>query len=48
MTPKQVKVTARDLASRDPSPAAKAAWDRALKHAYEAQQKILEQAKKLK
>ena len=49
MAPRQVypKVTMRDLASRNPSPAARAVFDRALKHAYEDQQKILEAAAKL-
>lgn len=48
MAPKQIKITAKDLASRNPSPAARAALDLALKHTYEDQQKILEKARKMK
>lgn len=47
MAPKQIKLTARDLAAKNMSSRAKAVYDIALKHAYEDQQKILEQAKKL-
>ena len=48
MAPKQIKITARDLASRNPSPAVKAIYDRALKHAYQDQQKLLKKAAKIK
>ncbi len=41
------KITAKDLASRNKSPRVKAIYDLALKHAYEDQQKLLEQAKAL-
>ena len=48
MAPKQNKpITARDLASPNPSPAVKAIYDLALKHAYEDQQKLLKKAKSL-
>lgn len=47
MAPKQIRLTARDLAAKNMSNRAKAVYDAALKHAYEDQQKILEQAKKL-
>lgn len=46
MTPKQI-ITAKDLVSRNPSPAVKAIYDRALKHAYEDQQALLKKAEKL-
>ena len=48
MAPKQIKVTAKDLASRHPSAAARAVFDRAMILAYEDQQKILEKARKMK
>lgn len=48
MAPKQVKITAKDLASRNPSPAAKKALDIALKHAYEDQERLLKQAARIK
>lgn len=48
MTPKQVRIRASDLASKNKSPAVKAIYDCALKHAYEDQQKVLKQAEKLK
>ena len=48
MTPKQTKITAADLVSRNPSEAVKAVYDRALKHAYEDQQALLKKAKALK
>ncbi|MBQ6375465.1 hypothetical protein IJJ37_00820 [Candidatus Saccharibacteria bacterium] len=48
MAPRQVKVTMKDLASRNKSPEVIAIYDRALKHAYEDQQKLLEKAKKMK
>ena len=48
MAPSQnKKITARDLASRNKSPAVKAIYDRALKHAYEDQQALLKKAAKL-
>lgn len=48
MTPKHnQKITAKDLASRNKSPAVRAIYDRALKHAYEDQQKLLEKARKI-
>lgn len=49
MAPKQtqVRITARDLAARDKSPAVKAIYDRALKHAYQDQQKLLKEAERL-
>ena len=48
MTPKQIPIKASDLASRDKSPAVKAIYDRALKHAYEDQQELLKKAEALK
>ena len=45
MTPKQVQIRASDLASKNKSPEVKAIYDRALKHAYEDQQKLLKKAK---
>lgn len=48
MTPKQTKATMQDIVSRNPSVVARAVLDRALKNAYEDQQKILEKAKKIK
>lgn len=42
------KITAKDLASRNKSPVVKAIYDRALKHAYEDQKKVLKKAGKLK
>lgn len=45
MAPKQI--TARDLVAKHKSPAVKAIYDRALKRAYEEQQKILDQAAKM-
>lgn len=42
------KITMRDLVAKNPSPAVKAIYDRALKHAYEEQEKILKQAEKIK
>ena len=48
MTPKKTKVIkASDLASRNPSPEVVAIYDRALKHAYEDQQKLLKKAAKM-
>ena len=47
MAPKQIKLTAKDLVAKKKSSRAKAIYDMALKHAYEDQQQILEQAKKL-
>lgn len=48
MAPKQNQpITAKDLASRDKSPAVQAIYDRALKAAYRDQQKILKAAAKL-
>ena len=48
MAPKQIKITMKDLVSRNPSPAVKAIYDRALKHAYQDQQKLLKEAAKIK
>ena len=42
------KITAKDLVAKHKSPAVKAIYDRALKHAYEDQEKILKQAAKIK
>ena len=47
MAPKQIKLTARDLVAKDKNARVRAVYDVALKHAYEDQQKILEQAKRL-
>ena len=38
------KITARDLVAKNPSPAVKAIYDRALKHAYRDQQALLKKA----
>ena len=46
MAPKQ-KITMRDLVAKNPSPAVKAIYDQALKHAYQDQQKLLREAEKL-
>ena len=43
MAPKQ-KVTMRDLVAKNPSPAVKSIYDRALKHAYRDQQALLKKA----
>ena len=48
MAPKQTKITARDLAAKNPSPEVIAIYNRALKHAYEDQQKLLKKAAKIK
>ena len=48
MTPSQNKITAKDLASPNKSPEVRAIYDRALKHAYEDQQKLLKKAAKIK
>ncbi len=48
MAPKQIQVTMRDLTARRKSPAVKAIYDRALKHAYQDQQKLLKEAAKIK
>ena len=46
--PKQTtKITARDLVARHKSPAVQAIYDRALKHAYEDQEKLLQKAAKI-
>lgn len=48
MAPKQNQpITAKDLASRDKSPAVQAIYDRALKNAYKDQQTLLKKAKEL-
>lgn len=47
MVPKQVQIRASDLASKNKSPEVKAIYDRALKHAYEDQQKLLKKAAKM-
>ena len=48
MTPKQNgKITAKDLAARNPSPEVIAIYDRALKQAYLDQQKLLKKAAKI-
>ena len=41
------KITAKDLAARNPSPAVRAIYDRALKHAYQDQQRLLKKAAKI-
>ena len=48
MAPKQVQIRASDLASRNKSPAVKAIYDRALKHTYEDQQKVLKKEGEVK
>lgn len=48
MAPKQTKITAADLASRNKTPEVIAVYDRALKHAYEDQQALLKKAEALK
>lgn len=48
MTPKQIQIRASDLTSRNKSPVVKAIYDRALKHAYEDQQKVLKKAGEVK
>ena len=47
MTPKQIQIRARDLAASDKSPVVQAIYDRALKHAYQDQQRLLKKAEKL-
>ena len=42
------KVTARDLASKNPSPAARAVFQKALEGAYRDQQELLKKAAKIK
>lgn len=48
MAPKQTQpITAKDLASRDKSPAVQAIYDRALRAAYRDQQKLLKKVEEL-
>ena len=47
MTPKPT-VTMRDLASKNPSPAARAVFQKALEGAYRDQQELLKKAAKIK
>ena len=48
MAPNQnQKITAKDLASKNPSSRVRAIYDRALKHAYQDQQELLKKAEKL-
>lgn len=47
MTPRKSKITAKDLAARNPSSEVRAIYDRASKDAYRNQQELLKKAAEL-